>query len=115
MAVEVRLAATHRSIRFQAEAQMRVTLGSRAQYTGAGQPMGANPQHIPTEECDMESLQLYTTGGHIRRLHEIEKDILRLAMRHYGGEKSQAAQRLGIGRSTLYRKLVDFRIDWENT
>ena len=54
---------------------------------------------------------LYTSDGHLRPLEEIEADIIRLAIGHYRGRMSEVARRLGIGRSTLYRKLGDLGID----
>ena len=38
-------------------------------------------------------------------------DVIRLAIGHYRGRMSEVARRLGIGRSTLYRKLADLGID----
>ena len=57
------------------------------------------------------SVTLYTADGHLRPLEEIEADIIRLAIGHYRGRMSEVARRLGIGRSTLYRKLGDLGID----
>jgi DNA-binding NtrC family response regulator len=54
---------------------------------------------------------LYTADGHIRPLEEIEADLIRLAIGHYRGRMSEVARRLGIGRSTLYRKLGGLGID----
>ena len=54
---------------------------------------------------------LYTSDGHLRPLDEIEADIIRLAIGHYRGRMSEVARRLGIGRSTLYRKLGGLGID----
>jgi DNA-binding NtrC family response regulator len=54
---------------------------------------------------------LYTADGHLRPLDEIEADIIRLAIGHYRGRMSEVARRLGIGRSTLYRKLGGLGID----
>ena len=54
---------------------------------------------------------LYTSEGHLRPLDEIESDIIRLAIGHYRGRMTEVARRLGIGRSTLYRKLGDLGID----
>lgn len=42
--------------------------------------------------------------GHIRPLVEIEAEALEYALQRYDGQMSEAARRLGIGRSTLYRK-----------
>ena len=54
---------------------------------------------------------LYTDDGHVRPLEEIEADIIRLAIGHYRGRMTEVARRLGIGRSTLYRKLSELGID----
>jgi len=50
-------------------------------------------------------------AGDIRRLTEIEADVIKLALETYNGHMSQVARRLGIGRSTLYRKVADFGFD----
>jgi DNA-binding NtrC family response regulator len=57
------------------------------------------------------AVPLYTAEGHLRPLDEIEADVIRLAISHYRGRMSEVARRLGIGRSTLYRKLGDLGID----
>ena len=54
---------------------------------------------------------LYLPDGNLRPLEEIEADVIRLAIGHYRGRMSEVARRLGIGRSTLYRKLSDLGID----
>ena len=54
---------------------------------------------------------LYETNGHLRALADIEADVIRLAIGHYRGRMTEVARRLGIGRSTLYRKLADLGID----
>ena len=54
---------------------------------------------------------LYEDDGHIRPLEEIEADIIRLAIGQYRGKMTEVARRLGIGRSTLYRKLSELGID----
>jgi DNA-binding NtrC family response regulator len=52
-----------------------------------------------------------TEGGHIRKLEEIEADMIRLALNRYRGQMSEVARKLGIGRSTLYRKMRDMGLD----
>src|SRR3954471_4374035 len=56
-------------------------------------------------------ITLYNGDGHLRPLEEIEADIIRLAIGHYRGRMTEVARRLGIGRSTLYRKLGELGID----
>ena len=60
---------------------------------------------------DGVGVQLYTAEGHLRPLEEIEADVIRLAIGHYRGRMTEVARRLGIGRSTLYRKLGDLGIE----
>ena len=55
-------------------------------------------------------VMLYTADGNLRPLEEIEADVIRLAIGHYRGRMTEVARRLGIGRSTLYRKLTDLGI-----
>ncbi|PZQ60100.1 MAG: sigma-54-dependent Fis family transcriptional regulator [Sphingomonas taxi] len=54
---------------------------------------------------------LFRADGHLRALEEIEADVIRLAIGHYRGRMTEVARRLGIGRSTLYRKLSELGID----
>ena len=55
-------------------------------------------------------VMLYTPDGNLRPLEEIEADVIRLAIGHYRGRMTEVARRLGIGRSTLYRKLTELGI-----
>jgi DNA-binding NtrC family response regulator len=57
------------------------------------------------------AITLFTNDGHVRPIEEIEADIIRLAIGHYRGRMTEVARRLGIGRSTLYRKLGELGID----
>ena len=54
---------------------------------------------------------LFRADGNLRALEEIEADVIRLAIGHYRGRMTEVARRLGIGRSTLYRKLGELGID----
>lgn len=56
-------------------------------------------------------ITLYSEDGNLRPLEDIEADVIRLAIGHYRGRMTEVARRLGIGRSTLYRKLADLGID----
>ena len=57
------------------------------------------------------AITVFDDEGHIRTLEEIEADLIRLAIGHYRGRMTEVAKRLGIGRSTLYRKLGEIGID----
>ena len=45
----------------------------------------------------------------IRTLAEVERDYIAAALRASGGNRAKAAERLGIGAATLYRKLKQER------
>jgi DNA-binding NtrC family response regulator len=51
--------------------------------------------------------------GNVRPLADVENEMIRLAIDHYKGQMSEVARRLGIGRSTLYRKLKEMGIEPE--
>ena len=55
---------------------------------------------------DRPTIELCDDDGHLRRLRDIEIDVINLAMSLYGSP-SEVARRLCIGRSTLHRKLSD--------
>ena len=55
-------------------------------------------------------ITLYDPDGNLRPLEAIEADVIRLAIGHYRGRMTEVARRLGIGRSTLYRKLGELGI-----
>jgi DNA-binding NtrC family response regulator len=66
------------------------------------QPAFTNPAH---------ALRLVDARGDVRPLDEIERDVIRFAIAHYREQMSEVARRLGIGRSTLYRKLEGLGLD----
>jgi DNA-binding NtrC family response regulator len=49
--------------------------------------------------------------GHVRKLTDIEEELIRAAINHYSGRMTEVAKRLGIGRSTLYRKLKEYGLE----
>ena len=58
-------------------------------------------------------LRQLDSSGNVRQMIEMEEEIIRFTIAHYKGQMSEVARRLGIGRSTLYRKLKDFGIETE--
>ena len=64
-----------------------------------------------TSVQESNGVLLYEPDGNLRPLDEIEADVIRLAIGLYRGRMTEVARRLGIGRSTLYRKLGELGID----
>ena len=56
-------------------------------------------------------VSIFDGEGHLRQLEQIERDLIELAIDHYAGHMSEVARRLGIGRSTLYRKLREYGLE----
>ncbi len=73
-------------------------------------PPSAAPAPAPKAETQIRfgDTSLVTEDGHIRALDAIEEEVIRLALERYNGKMSEVARRLGIGRSTLYRKIADY-------
>jgi len=69
------------------------------------------PQDTPLS--DGSGVELLTPDGHMRPLDHIQADIIRLAIDHYRGRISEVARRLRMGRSTLYRKLEEYGIEYK--
>ena len=57
------------------------------------------------DEAAPQPVSVLDEDGHLRTLDAIEADLIRLAIERYQGHMSEVARRLGIGRSTLYRKV----------
>ena len=51
---------------------------------------------------------IFGDDGDLRELEEVERDLIQLAIDHYDGHMSEVSRQLGIGRSTLYRKVRDY-------
>jgi DNA-binding NtrC family response regulator len=68
------------------------------------------PAPVPDSPYVMSTTDI---AGHMRKLEEIETDVIRMAISRYDGHMSEVARRLGIGRSTLYRKLKDLGLEEE--
>jgi len=59
------------------------------------------------------SLSALDRQGDIRPVHEVERDMIAFALGKYNGHMSEIARRLGLGRSTLYRKVAAFGLEGE--
>ena len=59
----------------------------------------------------LRRVALISDTGQVRRLRDLEADMIRFAFSFYEGRISEVARKLGIGRSTLYRKLHELDIE----
>ena len=71
------------------------------------------PEELMAELSSDGPVRILDNRGHLRKLEEIERDLIQLAIGIYAGHMSEVARRLGIGRSTLYRKVREQGLDIE--
>ncbi len=68
--------------------------------------------HIPSANGrDAVGIPALSEEGDIRSLEAVEADMIRLAFGRYRGRMTEIARRLGIGRSTLYRKMREIGLE----
>jgi len=80
-------------------------------------PADRSPAPIPPQAIEIaepesrarqaEGIPAFDEDGEVRPLAEIEAAMIRLALARYQGRMTLVARKLGIGRSTLYRKLKE--------
>ncbi|NNM71154.1 sigma-54-dependent transcriptional regulator [Enterovirga aerilata] len=75
----------------------------------AGAPV--EKEIVRVEIRDPHATSLVDEVGDVKKLEYFEAEIIRFALAHYRGRMSEVSRRLGIGRSTLYRKLKEFGLD----
>ena len=66
---------------------------------------------VRVEVRDPSLRKLIDDHGQVRKLDDLEAEAIRFALDHYRGQMSEMARRLGIGRSTLYRKMKEYGFD----
>lgn len=113
------LPAEHRSTRFSSDA-LQVLM--RWPWPGNVAELRRTVEHVarrwPGRTIEVTNLpsgmqQMSPRGLGV--MESAERDLIVKALQRAGGNRSQAAQALGIGRTTLYRKLQAYRIDVEST
>ena len=63
---------------------------------------------VRVEVRDPNMRKLLDDHGQVRKLDDLEAEAIRFALDYYRGQMSEMARRLGIGRSTLYRKMKEY-------
>lgn len=105
----------------QIKAQLR-GVSLQAAAPSATEPLGSEPAMaeapgMPVVEASPGLAPGLISGldekGNVRPLNAVEQEMIEMAISYYGGQMSEVARRLGIGRSTLYRKLKEYGIEAE--
>jgi two-component system, NtrC family, nitrogen regulation response regulator GlnG len=101
----------------------RVTSLSRTQpdATARHDYAAVNGADASSQPDDLWRTELERMAAHLLALdrHDVmdaltrqfEATLIRMALRHTGGRRIEAAQRLGIGRNTITRKIQDLGLD----
>ncbi len=79
--------------------------------TAGARPPDGDPGSAGQGSRPFGILRALDDRGNVRALADIELEMIKLAIEHYRGQMSEVARQLGIGRSTLYRKLKEYGID----
>jgi DNA-binding NtrC family response regulator len=87
-----------------AEIEEHYQIDSAGLQSGLEEPVRLDPKFA-------KQVQTLDARGDIRALAEVELDMIKFAIDLYDGQMSEVARRLGIGRSTLYRKLKEYGLD----
>jgi DNA-binding NtrC family response regulator len=74
-------------------------------------PEPANTRMATEIASEYGYLRLVSSDGRMRTLEDIEAEAIRFAIEIHQGRMSEVARRLGIGRSTLYRKLKEYGLE----
>ncbi|HUS54158.1 MAG TPA: sigma-54 dependent transcriptional regulator [Thermohalobaculum sp.] len=76
-----------------------------------GAPAVVNRAGVDDADTEPSTNSFLNGDGHIRRLLDIEGEAIARALTLYRGRMTETARRLGIGRSTLYRKIDELQLD----
>jgi DNA-binding NtrC family response regulator len=87
------------------------TSGSRRRPGPASAQAPREKEFIRVEVRDPNVLTLLDARGHTRPLDQLEAESIKFALSHYHAQMSMVARKLGIGRSTLYRKLKEYDLE----
>jgi DNA-binding NtrC family response regulator len=84
---------------------------ANASTLSAAIPIAANSDLLAAASEAGNGVAIFDPAGHLRTLEQIERDLIEYAIDLYAGHMTEVARRLGIGRSTLYRKLKEYDLE----
>ena len=92
--------------------QLQGILGELPEYEYANEETSSPAEDAPSapgltlsSESSNHPVSVTDPKGELRSLEEVERDLIQYAIDFYAGHMSGVARKLGIGRSTLYRKV----------
>jgi DNA-binding NtrC family response regulator len=80
-------------------------------HKGKGEPP---VQHHAGGDSHYALMPMLSDEGELRSIEDIEGELIRFAIDFHKGRMTKVAKSLGIGRSTLYRKLKDLGLEHGN-
>lgn len=75
---------------------------------------GGSFQARPVFSSPAYQVNLLDESGNLRKMRALEAETIRFALAHCRGRMAEVARLLGIGRSTLYRKLEEYGIQQQS-
>lgn len=93
-----------------AERAVSDSVAGRRHGPGAERPSAGSRPDTP-DITRYGLARLVDPYGELKPFEAVEEEVIRFAVGHCGGRMSEVARRLGIGRSTLYRKLKEYGIE----
>ncbi len=99
------------SIKFDIEPITRITDTSSESFQAHKIVPQSRVQHHTGGDNHYALAPMLDKEGNLRTLEQLEAEQIRFAIDHHKGRMTSVAKSLGIGRSTLYRKLKDLGLE----
>ena len=85
--------------------RLSLTLRNLSEMVSRRTSMSTGQDYVAMGSTRPDQVTIMAEDGTLKRLHHIEQEVIQYAVDHCHGHISNTAKALGIGRSTLYRKL----------
>ena len=90
--------------------QITQSLGVDVQPTRSSESPADNLKAAPASSSNAV-VDILNESGDLRPIAEVESDVINFAIKHHDWRMTRIARGLGIGRSTLYRKLKEYGLE----
>ncbi|AVX03288.1 transcriptional regulatory protein GlrR [Maritalea myrionectae] len=100
----------------QGAEKLRSALKSMSPQAAPAHIDAATPQVMPLKpKAQPTKDRFLSDDGRVNNLAQVEKDLIEFALKKHSGKMSAVARALGIGRSTLYRKLKEYGLETDQS